>query len=278
MSSEQLKLWSQLKWDLTFDEVHELAGRYPTTDELPPGTNLTTAPPPIGPPFHPTTCCSAPAHCFTRSCSKCSTCSGDWWAFARATTDQSMACASRRAARYWALREQPAYVFSWDHVTKGDWNPGCVQQQDLQPLDPGTNVSKNSCASHRNAQVGNTADHARDIPFWFLARPLLDSFCEGFAGAVRDDCPPSQMDPQALSLAKKMAHLWTSFARDGKPRLQNATRGSHGIAHGYWPRWDEHEQMVLHLATPREGGIRAQAMEKAKECVFWASWEDLDTA
>ena len=182
----EFRLWAQLKFDLTVAEVTELSARYSTTAIN--QSNLSAAPAPSGPPFHPTIACNAPPGCARRNCSVCAEVSGAWWAFARATTDQSMACAARRAARYWVHKKQQqprrrllknqtlagdleagVYLFSFDHPVLGGWNEGCVDGDAFQSpglINPGTNVSANICAPHRMPLVNSFAGHATDIPFW----------------------------------------------------------------------------------------------------------------
>ena len=66
-------------------------------------------------------------------------------------TDQSMACAARRAARYWSAAGAPVFVFSFDHVHQGIWHEGCVYGdsfvQPSQQVDPGSNITADTCAA-----------------------------------------------------------------------------------------------------------------------------------
>ena len=273
LSSEEFDLWAQLKWDLSFDEVSNLKRLYGANNSA---RTHTIAP--LEPPFYSTICCSGQTGQLQAVCTNCS---GSWWAFGRATTDQSMSCAARRAARRWTqdVENPPVYVFSFDHAPTGDWNSGCIQGDALLNLtiSPGTNISNNTCAPHRNPLRNNFAYHANDIPYWFMALPILDTNCSAFEGEVIDDCPASRRDWQAVLLARQMASLWVSFARDGMPRLPSShehTTKQH-LGNGTWPRWDQNHQRVLHLATLREGGLAAHQREKESECGFWDDWEAL---
>ena len=262
LSEQEFGLWAQLEWDLTKEETAEMKRAY-VTARLP---NETDAPIPAGPPFHgSTTCDGACGNCAYCNCGdrlRCRRCTGAWWAYARAMTDQSMACAARRAARAWAGLKMPVFMFSFDHLRFGFWNYGCNSGNGLSHIpNPGDNVTKDYCAPHREPRVPMVR-HADDIPFWFMSESLLDTHCVGYEGELVTHCPGQSYDAQSKELARQMAGMWSSFAKTGVPG-------------GGWPRWDDASQKVFHLRARREGGMSDHAMEKAVECRFWDKWEGL---
>ena len=285
ITSAELGLWAQLHWDLTAEERVDFQRRYNISSGG--GGAPASAAAPSGPPFHPTVACDSEAYpCSTANCSRCREVSAGWWAFARAMTDQSMACAARRVARYWEHHHQHrmknedpqggVFMFSFDHAPTGSWNEGCINGDGLLRLageiNPGTNHSADICAPWRMPLVNSFAHHADDIPFWFAARPMLDTTCVAFEGERRSDCPAANYDKEGQELARQMSEMWSTFARTGVPSARSGGGGGELV----WPKWEMATQKVLHLATEREGGLRTQPMEKSVECVFWDKWEALD--